>query len=77
LFPSFKEIREISAVIGAAVAAKAYQLGTIPVTFSFDSSVVLACPNECLESLIFPRRYTFQLEVVSYPEVWEMLLITT
>ncbi|KAH9544841.1 hypothetical protein CY35_12G016400 [Sphagnum magellanicum] len=27
LFPSFKEIREISAVIGAAVAAKAYQLG--------------------------------------------------
>ncbi len=34
LFPSFKEIREISAVIGAAVAAKAYQLGTIPVTFS-------------------------------------------
>jgi hypothetical protein len=54
LFPSFKEIREISAVIGAAVAAKAYQLGTIPVTFSFDSSVVLACPNECLESLLFP-----------------------
>jgi len=27
LFPSFTEIRDISANIGAAVAAKAYQLG--------------------------------------------------
>lgn len=30
LFPAFSEIRDISAHIGAAVAAKAYDLGTPP-----------------------------------------------
>lgn len=33
LYPAFNEIREISAHIGAAVAAKAYELGNVVLLF--------------------------------------------
>ncbi len=59
LFPAFSEIRSISAHIGAAVAAKAYELGMAPLTLSWDFYVALACPgvqNLCFaQNGIYPK----------------------
>jgi len=52
LFPAFSEIRSISAHIGAAVAAKAYELGMAPLTLSWDFYVALACPDGCSKSVL-------------------------
>jgi hypothetical protein len=52
LFPSFSEIRTISAHIGAAVAAKAYELGMAPLTLSWDFYIALACPDGCSKSAL-------------------------
>jgi hypothetical protein len=43
LYPAFTEIREISAHIGAAVAAKAYKLGTILFSSNNTTLFLMSC----------------------------------